>query len=375
MPQYGQGEDRPDLDSSANAVRFGPFSSSLYVSLHFWIEKLDIYTPASYRPTPKPTGGDCLPKRILVAGEALIDFIPDRPGSLSEVNRFTRRIGGAPANVAVGLARLDRAPWFWTRIGADAFGDAIARKLNAEGLSPRFIERDREANTSLAFVEKDRFGNQRFSFHRDATADTRLRAGAVPDEVLSDVDWIYVGGVALTTEPSRSAIQALAERSSEFEYRVFFDPNTRQELWTDELVPAFETVLSHTDAVKATTTDLSTAGIDGDDPEDLATSVHHLGPTTVFITLGAGGVFASATRDSPFGAVEISHEGYDVDSTDTTGAGDGFVAGALASLYEGENLSTVVSFANAVAALSTRETGAMEALPHREAVESLRGKR
>jgi len=54
-------------------------------------------------------------REVLVAGETLIDFLPDRSGSLSAVESFSRRAGGAPANVAVGLARLDRTPWFCTR--------------------------------------------------------------------------------------------------------------------------------------------------------------------------------------------------------------------------------------------------------------------
>ena len=49
---------------------------------------------------------------ILVMGETLIDFIPDRPGTLSTVETFHRRAGGAPANVAVRLAELDLSPWF-----------------------------------------------------------------------------------------------------------------------------------------------------------------------------------------------------------------------------------------------------------------------
>ncbi|RQG90038.1 hypothetical protein EA462_08530 [Natrarchaeobius halalkaliphilus] len=50
---------------------------------------------------------------ILVAGEALVDFIPVRPGPISAVEGFRRRAGGAPANVAVGLDALAEIVVHW----------------------------------------------------------------------------------------------------------------------------------------------------------------------------------------------------------------------------------------------------------------------
>jgi fructokinase len=71
---------------------------------------------------------------LLVAGEALVDFIPDRPGPLADVETFTRRAGGAPANVAVGLATLGDPPLFWTRVGRDPFGDHLVETLADHGV-------------------------------------------------------------------------------------------------------------------------------------------------------------------------------------------------------------------------------------------------
>ena len=62
---------------------------------------------------------------VLVAGECLVDFIPDRPGGLADVGRFERRAGGAPANVAVRLAGLGPAPHLWPRLGARPPTDGI----------------------------------------------------------------------------------------------------------------------------------------------------------------------------------------------------------------------------------------------------------
>ncbi|UPV99764.1 carbohydrate kinase [Halorussus gelatinilyticus] len=318
---------------------------------------------------------------ILVAGEALIDFLPDGPGPLSAVENFSRRAGGAPANVAVALARLDAVPWFWTRVGEDPFGDHLAATLSSFGLPDRFVERDPDAETALAFVSHDADADRAFTFYRDGTADTRVEPGSVPDETLDAASWVYVGGVMLAADPGRTATLDLAERATERDCTVVFDPNARPELWdSDERFAAqVREMLTHADVVKATPEDLDAAGFAGESPEALAEGVTGEGPHTVLLTLGESGAFARSTDAAPWGAGAASHGGYEVESVeDTTGAGDAFTAGALAAFAGGAgdpaeiSLSDVLSFANAVAAVTTTAPGAMTALPTREQVRRFR---
>ncbi|WP_115863830.1 carbohydrate kinase family protein [Halorussus litoreus] len=339
---------------------------------------------------------------VLVAGETLIDFLPDAPGPLASVETFSRRAGGAPANVAVALARLDETPWFWTRVGEDSFGDYLADELASFGVPDRFVERDTDAKTALAFVSHDADADREFTFYREDTADVRLDPATIPDEVLDGVPWVALGGVMLATEPGRTATLDLAERAADQDCTVVFDPNARPELWDAEVEFAdlAARMLDHVDVVTATPEDLAAAGI-GVEPADesarastpgeptavsasrestavdsldaLAEAVTDLGPHTVLLTLGESGAFATATEDAPWDAQTASHRGYDVDAVDATGAGDAFTAGALAALADGEtSLSTVLAFANAVAALTTTAQGAMTALPTREEVRRFR---
>ncbi len=320
--------------------------------------------------------------RILVSGETLIDFLPERSGPLSEVPTFERRPGGAPANVAVALSRLNETPWFWTRIARDPFGDYLAKVLDAD-LPDRFVERDADAKTTLAFVTHDETNDRAFTFYRDETADTRLQPGGVSDEALAEVDWVYVGGVMLASDPARTATFDLAERANEAGCSVIFDPNARPELWSEgggadegvEFAEAVDEMLSLVDVMKATPEDLEMAGFDGEDAASLAASVCEAGPHTCLLTLGGDGAHAHASDDAPWEAGSATHGGYDVSVVDTTGAGDAFTAGALAALADdvsGGSLDAVLEFANAVAALTTTEPGAMTALPDRAAVAELR---
>jgi fructokinase len=285
-------------------------------------------------------------------------------------------------------------------VGEDPFGDHLAETLSSFGVPDRFVERDPAAKTALAFVSHDAEADREFTFYRDGTADTRVEPGAVPDEVLDAVEWVYVGGVMLSADPGRSATLDLAERAAARDCTVVFDPNARPELWADadrEFAGLVAEVLPFADVVKATPEDLEAAGFDGDSPEAIARAVTEsvapeavptdadatdAGPHTVLLTLGGSGAFALSTEAAPWGAGAASHSGYDVAPVDTTGAGDAFTAGALAALageidgVEGAtgetSLSEVLGFANAVAAVTTTAAGAMAALPTREAVREFR---
>ncbi|KYH25403.1 putative sugar kinase [Halalkalicoccus paucihalophilus] len=311
---------------------------------------------------------------ILVAGETLIDFLPEHPGSLQEVETFTRRPGGAPANVAVALATLGEVPRFWTRVGDDPFGDDLAETLAEYGLSDELVERDPEAKTSLAFVSHDESADRQFSFYRDGTADTRMEPGSV-DHLLKSVSWVHLGGVTLASEPSRAATLDLAERAGDAGCTVSFDPNARPELWDSraEFGRLVDEVLPNVDVLKATPEDLAEAGIEGEGT-DLARAACERGPHTTLLTLGGEGALAVATDGAPWSG-EATHAGYRVDPVDTTGAGDAFTAGAIAALSGGEDLAEAIAFGNAVAATTTTAEGAMTALPDRESVERFRAER
>jgi fructokinase len=306
--------------------------------------------------------------RVLVAGETLIDFLPDRPGSLATVESFERRAGGAPANVAVALQRLDEPPTLWSRVGDDQFGDFLVDRLAAAGVDTGHVVRDQTARTGLAFVAHDDDADRSFTFYRDGTADTRLEPGTVTDETLAAHDWVHVGGVTLADEPARAATFDLTTRARRADCTVSFDPNARPELWDEfDFRESCLAAFDDADVVKLTPEDAAAADLPTE-PTTLARAVTEHGPHTVLVTMGSEGAVAYATPAAPWtdeGTVEVAHDGFTVDVVDTTGAGDAFTAGAIAALAGGESLAEALAFGNAVAAVTTTRTGAMTALPTR----------
>ena len=310
---------------------------------------------------------------VLVAGEALVDMFPTTGGRLADVETFRRAAGGAPANVAVGMARLGAAPLLWTRLGDDPFGTHLEDVLAENGVHSEFIVQDTDGKTAHTLVADDPNADQSFTFYRDGTATFAMEPGTVPDEVLADIEWVHFGGVMLSSEPSRTAMFDLVERAQAQDCLVSFDPNTRPDLWPDtsDLEATTRKALEYADVVKTDRDDLSFLLEDPADIAAVAATICEYGPHTVLLTRGGEGAYARATADAPWGEASVEHPGFDVEVVETTGAGDAFFTGSIIGLRETGSLAAAVEFANAVGALATTETGAMAGLPDRTAVESL----
>ncbi|MFW6265822.1 MAG: carbohydrate kinase family protein [Halanaeroarchaeum sp.] len=311
--------------------------------------------------------------RVLVAGEALIDLFPTSEGPIAEAETLQREAGGAPANVAVALARLDHPPLLWTRLGEDPFGEHLASVLTDEGVREELLQWDDDRKTAHTLVGQDADGDQSFTFFADETATFAMEPGTVSEETLSDIEWVHAGGVTLFTEPSRSATLDLLERANEHGCTVSFDPNTRPDLWPDEsvLVETLEEAIGLADVVKTDQEDLSVL-VEASDEGAVAQAVLDMGPHTVLLTRGGEGAMARATGDAPWGPADAEFGGYDVDVVETTGAGDAFVAGTITALgLQGQSLSDGLRYASAVGALATTATGAMAGLPSAAAADEL----
>ncbi|MFW6318122.1 MAG: PfkB family carbohydrate kinase, partial [Halorubrum sp.] len=169
---------------------------------------------------------------ILVAGETLIDLLPGPGETLRDVDGFSHRPGGAPANVAVGLSRLDAAPAFWTRLGGDPFGDFLRETLADEGVPTAAVERV-DGNTTLAVVSPLGVGGRRFRFYGSGDVTFGFGPESVPTDVLASASWVHLGGVALTHPDGRAAMRELAAAAGERDCTVSFDVNYREDLVPD----------------------------------------------------------------------------------------------------------------------------------------------
>jgi fructokinase len=319
-----------------------------------------------------------MPNVVVCLGEALIDFVADVSGvTLEECPGFLKAAGGAPANVAAGLGRLGAAARFVGKVGDDAFGRFLRDTLAAEGVDTRPMQFDASARTGLAFVSLTREGERDFLFYRSPSADMLLRPEEIPADLFADARGYHFGSITLIAEPSRSATLRAAEIARAAGCVLSYDPNLRPPLW-DNLERARVEILAAlplADVVKINEEELEFL-FPGTDPARGAAELLARGPSLVLITLGAAGCYYRTAASGETVA------GFTVPVVDTTGAGDGFVAGLLAELppdappgaLPAAELRRILRYANACGALTCTRKGAIPALPSREEVEQLLGR-
>jgi fructokinase len=264
---------------------------------------------------------------VLCFGEALVDLLPDRRGKLRDCERFSVHSGGAPANVAVGLSRLGLRAAFCGVVGDDEFGHLLDRKLRDEGVETqfRFV---REARTGLWFVALDERGER--TFFSPGGPDSADKMVTEEDALAAPLDrarWLHCGSSCHIRPDAQRALRRVVERAHSASVRISFDPNVRAHLWRDlrDLRALCESVFPMCTMVKLSD-DECEACVGERDSERAARRLRDAGVQFVCITRGERG--ASVLRgDRWFHTAALT-----VEVADTTGAGDGFVAGLLSRL-------------------------------------------
>ena len=311
---------------------------------------------------------------VLCLGEMLIDFVPDRSGvTLGEAERFLKAAGGAPANVAVGVARLGVRSGFIGKVGDDPFGHWLAGILEDASVSVDQLRFDEAARTALAFVSLTADGDRDFLFFRHPSADQLHRPDEIDLDAVRRSSILHHGSISLIQEPSRSATLAAVDAAREAGRTVSYDPNLRLPLWSSPDA-AREGILSfwnRAHLIKISDDELEF--LTGSRELEAARSLVHPELRLLTVTLGAGGVAWFAGDRS--GRVD----GFEVAVADTTGAGDAFVAGLLAAVHGDPELlsdandaalAAALRRANAYAALTTTRPGAIPALPSEEELDA-----
>jgi fructokinase len=311
---------------------------------------------------------------VVCLGELLIDFVPTVTGtSLIDAPAFKKAPGGAPANVAVGLARLGVPSAFMGKVGDDPFGQFLAQTLADAGVDTGPLRYTPEARTALAFVSLRADGEREFMFYRHPSADMLLTPGEIDQAALRGAKALHFGSISLIGEPSRSATLHAIEVARAAGCLISCDPNLRLALWPDRAAARDGLLLAIGQAQLVKISDEELRFLTGsDDPSAARRELWHDRLELMVVTLGSAGCVYFTREDE--GVVV----GCSVAAVDATGAGDGFVAGLLHGFIadrgiagDPARLRELCRFANAVGALTTTERGAIPALPTRDRVLAL----
>ncbi len=293
--------------------------------------------------------------KIWSLGDAVVDLLP------LEGMRFEACAGGAPVNVAVGVSRLGFASGFIGRVGKDPFGKFMHRTLTQFGVDTGHMEVDERYRTSTVVVTLAEKGEREFTFLVNPSADQFLTTAALP---AFGADLLHYCSLALVAEQCRHTVSEAIARLHQAGGLVSFDVNLRAQQWAD---PQF--MLSSVDAFARRADVLKLS-------EEEALWLTQT--TTVNEALEALRAYPAALKlvtQGEKGGVALwqdkryAYAGFLVDSIDTTGAGDAFMAGLLAGIARQgmptapREFAGLLTQASACGALATTHKGAVAAAP------------
>ncbi len=316
-----------------------------------------------------------MPKALCI-GELLIDFVSTSPDvTLAEAPGFVKAPGGAPANVAVGLANLGIDAGFIGKVGADPFGDFLTETLQQNHVDTTYLIAGEKSRTTLAFVATRSDGMKDITFYRHPGADIQLSPDEIDTDYIKSADLFHYGSVSLSHSPTREATLKAIQTAKNTGSFLSYDPNLRLMLWdnAEDAKHWIWEVMPYADVVKISEEEWEF--ITGD--TKLATGIERilrLGVKLLVVTLGERGCYYTN------GNVDGYVDGYAVEVVDTLGAGDAFVAAMLSQLMKhtelskltNDELDDIMRYANAAGALATQKVGVIPALPtHADIVQFL----
>lgn len=259
---------------------------------------------------------------IFVAGEALVNLIAEPDGS------YRPAVGGSPANVAIGLARLDAPAQMLARIGAGTMGTLIHQHLAANQVGLDYAI-DADELPSIAIVSLNADGDAAYDFYADGTADWQWNPDELPDPLPAGTLALCTGSIAAARQPGSPALlQLLRREHARNTVSIVLDPNLRPSLLGDpeEVREHWDGLVELADIVKASEEDLAWL-VPQVEPLQIAKGWAECGPALIVVTRGGAGSLAATSA-----GVVVSAPAQAADVADTVGAGDAFTAGLVDSL-------------------------------------------
>jgi fructokinase len=306
----------------------------------------------------------------------LFDLIADQPGRpYEQVTSWTAHPGGAPANVACGLVKLGTPAAFMGCIGEDEAGMELLTLLQKTGVDWSGVQRHLAAPTRKIYVTRSETGDRQFAGFGDRDtsefADTRLQADRLPVDLFATADYLVLGTLELPYPLTRAAVYRALELADQHNVKIFVDVNWRPMFWPnpDKARPMIYDLVKRIDYLKLSAEEAEWLF----DTKDPGAITHRVGELEgVLVTDGdCGSAYCLGETEGKLPAFEMEVE-------DTTGAGDGFVAGFLHQLClcgihvleDAEVAREVMTYATAVGALTTTRSGAIAAQPTAAEVEA-----
>ncbi len=307
---------------------------------------------------------------LILLGRVAVDFNPvDYYCTLDKSTTFKRYLGGSPANIAVGLARLGKKCGFFARVSDDQLGTFVTDYFNNEGIDTSHIVRCQNGEKiGLTFTEIKSETESSILMYRNDAADLKLDVADIDEEYIKKGKALLISGTALAESPSREAALKAVMLAKRNHVPVIFDIDYRAYNWknTDEISIYYAAVAKQADIILGSREeyDLTQKLIrEGMDDKETAAYWHSQNAKIVIIKHGKDGSTAYTNDGESY-----SIKPFPVKLLKSFGGGDGYASAFLYALFEGYDMIDALEFGSASAAMLVASHACSEDMPSVEQV-------
>jgi len=310
------------------------------------------------------------PLDLICMGRAAVDLYGEQVGArLEDVASFAKYLGGCPANIAVGAARLGLKVAMLTRVGDEHNGRFVRETLAAEGVDVSHVATDARRLTALVFLairDRDTFP---LVFYRHDCADMAIAAEDFDPAFIGSAQALLVSGTHFS-QPQTAAVCLRAIRQAR---RFVFDIDYRPVLWglaapgmgeqrfvaSQHVTAKLQEVIPLAQLVIGTEEEFHIAG-GCEDTDEALRRLRRISAATFVVKRGPLGCSVHAGEQS------LEGQGFPVEVFNVLGAGDGFAAGFLSGWLRDLPPGECARRANACGALVVSRHGCAPAMPSQE---------
>ena len=280
---------------------------------------------------------------LIAIGRVSVDLYGQQIGSrLEDVATFAKAVGGCPANVAIGTARLGLKSALITRVGDEPMGRFVQEQLVREGVETRAVRIDPQRLTSLVLLSVRDEHTFPLIFYREGCADSALCEDDIDEELIASARAILVTGTHFSLEAGARAQRKAIEVASAHGRRIVLDIDYRPNLWgigghgagerryarSAEVTRALAPILPFCNLIVGTEEEMHIAAGVEDTPTAIR-RIRSLSNAVIVCKRGARGcvVFSGEIPAALEGGLVV--KGFDIEIYNVLGAGDAFLAGYL----------------------------------------------
>lgn len=308
---------------------------------------------------------------LIAVGRIAIDFNPlDYFKPLSESKEYRKYLGGSPANVAVGLARLGKKVGFIGKVSDDQFGDYVTKFFSDEGIDVSHVTRAKNGEKlGLTFTEILSPTESSILMYRDGIADLMLSPDDVDEEYVASAKALLISGTALAQSPSREACLKAMQLAEKNNMRIIFDIDYRPYNWKskDEIAVYYTAVAEHADIIMGSREEYDlTQAIFAPQMNDEQTAKYWFSKRAKIVIIKHGKKGSTAHT---FDGRKYNIKPFPVTAFKSFGGGDGYGSAFLYGLFDGKEIMDCLELGSASASMLVSAHGCSEFMPTVEELE------